>query len=313
MLAYFLSKYGIGFRERCLTNTLISFVSKEELYAIPIPLPSKMQQRRIGDLARQAITQHRNYKDKIREAEELLAGAIGLADLDVSPSTDYTRNISDLRTSHQFGAEYFMPCKQRALIALADMPGQLLGELFYSARDIFQPKEVPPTRRLRNFDLTDALEPVLDDEASPTVAAEVGSTKKILQFDDVVISRLRSYLRQIALIRTSSTLPAVGSSEFIVLRSRKSAGAKGPLLSPEVLLIFLRSLPVQTILKWSQDGSQHPRFAEEELLAIPVPDAVLKIASEAYALVRDALEKRTNSTHLLQEAKVALERLVIET
>ena len=36
-----------------------------------------MQQRRIGDLARQAITQHRNYKDKIREAEELLAGAIG--------------------------------------------------------------------------------------------------------------------------------------------------------------------------------------------------------------------------------------------
>ena len=168
------------------------------------------------------------------------------------------------------------------------------------------------TRRLRNFDLTDALEPVLDDEASPTVATEVGSTKKILQFDDVVISRLRSYLRQIAF----SHIKYAAGCRFFGIHSATFAqkrGAKGPLLSPEVLLIFLRSLPVQTILKWSQDGSQHPRFAEEELLAIPVPDAVLKIASEAYALVRDALEKRTNSTHLLQEAKVALERLVIET
>jgi type I restriction enzyme S subunit len=70
---------------------------------------------------------------------------------------------------------------------------------------------------------------------------------------------------------------------------------------------------VQTILKWSQDGSQHPRFAEEELLAIPVPDAVLKIAPKTHALVKDALEKRANATLLLEEAKVALERLVIET
>ena len=35
LLAYLLTKFGVGFRFQCLTNTLIGFVNKEELYAIP--------------------------------------------------------------------------------------------------------------------------------------------------------------------------------------------------------------------------------------------------------------------------------------
>lgn len=76
LLVYFLSKYGTGFRERCLTNTLISFVSKEELYAIPVPLPSKPQQKRIGKLARRAVVQHGHYKDRIADAEDLVAQSL---------------------------------------------------------------------------------------------------------------------------------------------------------------------------------------------------------------------------------------------
>ena len=103
-------------------------------------------------------------------------------------------------------------------------------------------------------------------------------------------------------------MPAVGSSEFIVLRPRE-VGKKA--LSPETLLVYLRSLPVQTILKWSQDGSQHPRFNEDDLLAIPVPDAILRIAPKVDALVNEALTARAKAARLLEEAKAEVERLVL--
>ena len=77
------------------------------------------------------------------------------------------------------------------------------------------------------------------------------------------------------------------------------------------MLVYLRSLPVQTILKWSQDGSQHPRFNEDDLLAIPVPDAILRIAPTVDALVNEALTARAKAARLLEEAKAEVERLVL--
>jgi type I restriction enzyme, S subunit len=163
---------------------------------------------------------------------------------------------------------------------------------------------------VRNFDLTDALNPVLDDRLPPVPAIEIGSTKKRFQAGDVVISRLRAYLREIALVRTTDTIPAVGSSEFIVLRPRGAAQKHS--LSPETLLIFLRSLPVQTILKWSQDGSQHPRFNEDGLLAIPIPVAVESIGPQVDKLVNEALAAQANASQLVAEATAEIEELVLK-
>lgn len=203
-----------------------------------------------------------------------------------------------------------MPCKQRALDALAKQPGRLLNEHYQSVRELFDATDALRGEQVRNFDLTAALEPVLDDSAETMPAAEIGSTKKKFQAGDVVISRLRSYLREIAVVRTSPTIAAVGSSEFIVLRPRENAKSK---LTPETLLIYLRSLPVQTILKWSQDGSAHPRFDEDDLLAIPVPDSVVRIAPKIDALVNEALTARAETAHLLEAAKAEVERLVLKT
>ncbi|HPW76289.1 MAG TPA: hypothetical protein PLJ32_09965, partial [Kiritimatiellia bacterium] len=86
-----------------------------------------------------------------------------------------------------------------------------------------------------------------------------------------------SYLKEIAVVRTGSAIPAVGSSEFVVLRP------KAKILSPETLAVFLRLTPGQTILAYSQDGSNHPRFAEDVLLSIPVPNAVFDMDSKIAA------------------------------
>ena len=79
---------------------------------------------------------------------------------------------------------------------------------------------------------------------------------------------------------------------------------------PRNPLVFLRSLPVQTILKWSQDGSQHPRFNEDELLSIPLPRALEKVGTKTDGLVNESLAARVDAEKLLADAKVEVERLL---
>ena len=103
------------------------------------------------------------------------------------------------------------------------------------------------------------------------------------------------------------SVPAVGSSEFIVLRPGKSSDVG---LSAETLLIFLRSPAVQTILKWSQTGSTHPRFERADLLSIPVPDRLIDIAPQIDADVTAALTARREAADLLEQAKRRVEELI---
>ena len=119
----------------------------------------------------------------------------------------------------------------------------------------------------------------------------------------MAISRLRAYLREIAVVRTCDAIPSVGSSEFIVLRSKNGQHD----ISPETLMVFLRSTPVQTILKWCQDGSQHPRFSEGDLLSIPVPDVVADASQRITAIVKEGFASHRQAAQFLESAKCAVE------
>jgi type I restriction enzyme, S subunit len=306
LLAYLLSKYGRGFRERCLTNTLIGFVNKDDLYAIPVPIAPSTAQRSVGSLVATAIKQFETGGASIASADALLLTSLGLDHTDLSPSRSYSRSFKDLIAGHRFGAEYYMPCKQRALSALTGEPHKTLRDHAPNIRDLWQPERAAKGAMVRNFDLGDALEPFLDDTVAPMPAAEVGSSKKQFKPGDVVVSRLRSYLREIAVVRTTNGVPCVGSSEFIVLRPT----GKG--LSAETILVYLRCPLVQTILKWSQDGSNHPRFDEDDLMALPVPDRLMKVSAKIEAHVHDAITARQEATRLLEKAKKAVEDLIAE-
>lgn len=72
-------------------------------------------------------------------------------------------------------------------------------------------------------------------------------------------------------------------------------------------MVFLHSAPVQTILKWCQDGSQHPRFSESDLLSIPVPDAVAQVSVQITKIAQDGFTARHRAQKLLEAAKRAVE------
>ncbi len=312
VVAYLNCKFGQDYMIRQASGMVQQGLSLQKVRKIPIPLLSETVQGAVTNTLRTALGLQRSATAQIAESEVSLLRSLGLENWQPPEPLTYSRRASDAFAASRLDADYYSPAKFDTLAALAALPHRALGEHCHAVREMFDPFTAGRGVRVRNFDLGDALRPVLDDE-TPVVsaAAEVGSMKKRFQTGDVVISRLRSYLREIAVVRTSPEVPAVGSSEFIVLRPRAIGNA--PAITPETLLVFLRSRPVQTILKWCQDGSHHPRFGEEDLLPIPVPDAVLAASPEIDRLVNAALTARLEARALLERAKRAVEIAIEES
>ncbi len=302
--AYLASRLGQYEIKRRVRGAVQMGLILPDLKEIPIVEPTKQQLDRVVSAVQGAQDARHRAAETVAAAEARLMEALGLDRLDHSPQKCYTRRFRDLEAANRFGAEYFMPCKTRILAALAKMPHQTVEAHAPGIRDMYDPTRARKGEMVRNFDITDALEPFLDDSREPEPAIEMGSSKKRFQAGDVVVSRLRSYLKEIAVVRTSGTPQSVGSSEYIVLRPTGNG------LSPETLMVYLRCPLVQTILKWSQDGSNHPRFTEEDLLAIPVPDKVLGVQKQIDGLVNKAIEARIEAARLLEQAKKTVEDLI---
>lgn len=124
----------------------------------------------------------------------------------------------------------------------------------------------------------------------PISAAALGSAKRRIQPGDVIISRLRPYLRQVAFVDAAlfRQVPGgnhvVASTEFFVLRDR------GP-FPAAALVPFLLSPPVQAALAAGQEGGHHPRFSLDLLASLRVPDRLLAQATPLARRVR-ALAQR---------------------
>lgn len=276
-----------------LTITLVRqlpFFQSSSLFSAPL-----------ADTILAAYRQVEAAKDQLDNASGVLLDALGLADWTPPEPLAYAAKASNALAAGRLDAQYFMPAKAQVKRALAALPGMQLLDRFNSIREQWVPDRAPPTMQVRNYDVTDALVPLLDAEKEPSFAADIGSMKKVLRDGDLAVSRLRAYLKEIAVVRTGDAIPSVGSSEFIVLRP------KGAEISPETLMVFLRSTPVQTILKWCQDGSQHPRFSEGDLLSIPVPDAVADVSAKVTLVVQEGFAARDRARRLLDAAKRAVE------
>lgn len=215
----------------------------EDMDQILVPRFSKDFESGIVEVVRSAQVTLDKAKICQNQAEQTLLRALGLEGWEPPEPLTYTRRASEALAAERLDSDYFAPARYATLKKLAAMPHRLLSDCCDSIRELLDPTKAQSIAMVRNFDVTDALKPSLDDSKEIVDVEELRSTKKMMQPGDVVISRLRSYLRQIAVVRTSKSVPTVGSTEFIVLRPKKG-------ISPELIQVFLRSQPVQTILKF---------------------------------------------------------------
>ena len=131
--------------------------------------------------------------------------------------------------------------------------------------------------------------------------SSIGSVKKSLATGDVLISRLRPYLRQIGFV-DADLGEAVCSTEFFVLRARDER-------SIAFLVPFLLSEAPQRLFAASVEGGHHPRFRREALASLPVPEALLAERDALSLEVEAAIASRRQGERALQAALKKIEQL----
>jgi len=272
-----------------------------EVASFRLPICGEELQSRIEKYVWLAHAKLVEGKALYAKAESILLKELAFKDRKTPPNGVAVKSFAESFVKNaRLDAEYYHPEKQQVLDWLASLRGKSIGDHFTAAYDVLNPRAANPKESVINYDLDDAL-PFYLKEKESTPVYELGSTKKRFKQGDVVISRLRSYLKEIAIADLPETENCVGSSEFIVLRPKSAA------ITPELLLVYLRSVPVQRILKWCQSGSNHPRFMEEDLLSIKLPDKLLSKQDKLGQAVRKAISLGRESERLLDIAKRGVE------
>lgn len=171
--------------------------------------------------------------------------------------------ICVIKTTTQLGPQFVLTPERynpKRRMSLSDEnDGVLLSEIVTLENDIVAPrKDISSWYQINTSDAMGGYLRV------PPTSEQLNSNKKILKAGDVIISRLRPYLHQVAYVDIDSNLQLCASTEFYVLRARNNE-------SIAFLVPFLLSKAVQTVFAHSVEGSQHPRFKEEDILNLLVP------------------------------------------
>ncbi len=149
-----------------------------------------------------------------------------------------------------------------------------VGDIASVVSEQLNSRSADPNGQFVVFNTGDAQEGVLVSRPAVVDRDNIGSSKKLIREGDVIISRLRPYLRQVAFVDpglTELVYPGailLCSTEFYVLRSRDSH-------SIAFLVPFLLSEPVQEILAAAQEGGHHPRFDQRTLDNLGMPQQLL--------------------------------------
>ncbi|TLD80914.1 hypothetical protein LS68_005420 [Helicobacter sp. MIT 05-5293] len=144
------------------------------------------------------------------------------------------------------------------------------------------------------YDLTHSLGNFLHD--TELIECDLGSNKKEVIHNDFIISRLRSYLQEMAVVQEKQYRQLV-STEYLVYRPKTN------LLSSNTLMIFALSSYVQIILSHSQYGTEHPRFYEFVFNEMPLPKILFELNKDMDSTMKQAYMLLEQSKTLYKEAE----------
>ena len=168
--------------------------------------------------------------------------------------------------------------------------GVLLSEIITLENDIVASKK--DASAWYQINTSDAMGGYLRVPSNPE---QLNSNKKVLKTGDVIISRLRPYLRQVAYVDTDSNSQLCASTEFYVLRTRNNE-------SIAFLVPFLLSEAAQTVFANSVEGSQHPRFKEEDILNLVIPSELFEEREKISQEISNAINQYREYEKSLESA-----------
>lgn len=318
LLCYLISKYGVAFKDRYKTNLLISFVSKSDLYRIPVPDFSIDFQNRIDVTFARIINCQEQTKTLYAEAENILLKELGLGDAggDVTnmsshevPAYGYEsstpcvviKSFSDFVDSGRLDAEYYQPKYDKIETVIQSYKGgsDVVSSFFTQNKtactfdkQVYKYIEIGDIN-IGNGEVNYSLIPT---EELPANA------KIVVNKNDLLVSKVRPYRGAVAIVDFAEK-DIIASGAFTVLQEKQG-------MKKEVLQVLLRtSFYKDWLLKWNV-GSSYPVIKDDDILNLPIPKISENIQRQIAAKVQESFTLKAESRRLLDLAKTAVETAI---
>lgn len=320
LLTYLICKYGTAFKDRYKTNLLISFISKDDLFRIPIPDLDLAFQNRIEEIYSQIFTCQYQAQIAYSSAENLLLNALGLdadtlAELQAPPKT--------VNTNVKFFSDSFLSS------------GRLDAEFYQKKYDIIykiiersKPDRIVPLKDVLTF-LTNGQTPLHHDLSIgevPFLTAEhvfdfrinYNSEKRItkeqhLKFNKTALRKgdvlltIKGKVGNAAVVDAENVGPYNINQDVALLQLQSG-------VHPYYLAGFINSPIGKLLTERTSTGQINPflGLGNVENLQIPIYANSDLLGEQIMATVNQARATADQSKHLLDLAKRAVEVAIEE-
>lgn len=308
LLTYLISKYGTAFKNRYKTNLLISFISKPDLYRIPVPNFSSELQNKIDSIFINIFKSQKQSEILYKEAETLLLENLGLQNFQ---TTNQSVNIKALKDSFlqtgRLDAEFYQPkydelenlFNRFERIKLADLVNYPIssGITPKANGDDYADKE-SGIAFIRAVDLQNGEVSLANLNYIKPNIHETTLKRTQLKQNDVLLS-IAGTVGRCALF--SHNMQANINQAVAILRFDESK------VNRLYLVAFFNSeLGKQFIAKYARQGLQtNLNLTEIGELSIPIPDMTIQIQIANY--IQQSNDLREQATQLLAQAKSNVE------
>lgn len=302
LFAYMSSRYGKLLRDRLKTNTLIAYVSKPDLYSIPVYLPNKKDEQDVIALVSEAYRLIQVSADLYSQAEVALLEDLGLKNIPLKNDLFYTTNLNEVKSQNRMDSDFYLPkysiisdsiCR-KGFRKLGDFGKHLKVNVNITKDEYYNYIEIGDV----DISSGDVTFNRLQDCDLPANA------KLKISGGELIVSKVRPTRGAVAII------PSTYKDRFICSGAFSVYKVKSP--EREYIQVYLRSPIGKALLGRPSTGTQYPTIVDDDVKNIIVPDLNCEVISFIAEKVDESHKQRKSAKSLLEEAKIKIEKMIEE-
>lgn len=304
LLTYLICKFGVAFKDRYKTNLLISFVSKPDLYRIPVPSFSNVFENKIDNIFKTILNSQKESKAKYSKAEKLLLITVGLNDFEPSKETISIKSFKEsFCTTKRLDAEYYLKKYEDYENLIKNQEHSYISKEYIHVKTLSnKDKKGYNYIEIGNVNVTDGTY-----HSNYVVTEDLpANAKTLVEKGDILISNVRPYRGAVTIIN-SNEQDLIVSGAFTVLRKNPNS-----IFNNEVLKVLLRSTVYKDWLLKFNVGISYPVIKDDDVLNLPIPFIEAKKQEQIAELVEESFKLKVESERLLDVAKKAVEMSIEE-
>ena len=296
-LAIYLScNYGQRLKDRLVSNIATPFISKSELYTIPVPCLDKRIQSEIEKAYVLGVNKQKISQDIYIQAQTLLLSELGFTNWQPKHRLTFVKNYSDTEQVERIDAEYYQPKYEEIAHAIKSCSGgwDTLENLVDLKDENFRPADKTEYKYIElaniagNGEIAGCM--IEQGQDLPSRARRKVAT------GDVIVSSIEGSLDSIALIDEEYD-QALCSTGFYVVNSQA--------FNSETLLVLLKSIVGQLQLKKGCSGTILTAINKNEFGKVILP--IIVEEKQIQQKVVESFRLRKQSRQLLECAKRTVE------